>query len=97
MRAQRLCGAASDQGRRSALARRKRLAPFGKAQVNVVSIEDLIVYKLIADRPQDRADIAAVVAAHRIGGEAIDWAYIEEWCDVWNVRDRLQTLRSDSF
>jgi hypothetical protein len=80
---------------RSALARRKVLTPFGGAKAHVVSAEDLIVYKLIADRPQDRADIVAVVAAQRMRGEPLDWTYIEEWCEAWGVLDRLSALRAE--
>jgi len=80
---------------RSALARRRMLAPFGGTAAHVVSAEDLIVYKLIADRPQDRADITAVVAAQRMRGEPIDWKYIERWCDAWEIGDRLGALQSD--
>lgn len=77
----------------SALARRKVLAPFGNTRAQVVSVEDLIVYKLIADRPQDRADIAAVVEAQRMRGEPIDWSYVEQWCIAWEVHDRLTARR----
>ncbi|HEX2677611.1 MAG TPA: hypothetical protein VHM19_13250 [Polyangiales bacterium] len=77
----------------SALARCKSLAPFGGAVVHVVSAEDLIVYKLIADRPQDRADIVAVVQAQRARSEPLDWTYVEKWCDAWEISGRLATLR----
>jgi hypothetical protein len=80
---------------RSALARRKILTPFGGTAAHVVSAEDLIVYKLIADRPQDRADIAAVIAAQRMRGEPVDWKYIQHWCDAWEIGDRLDALRND--
>ncbi len=80
---------------RSALSRRRTLTPFGETTAQVVSVEDLVVYKLIADRPQDRADIAAVVEAQQVRGEPIDWAYVERWCDAWEVRDRLSALRAE--
>jgi hypothetical protein len=81
---------------RSALERRRPLASSGQRATHVVSPEDLIVYKLIADRPQDRADIAAVVEAQRLRGTAIDWMYIEHWCRAWDVLERLHTLRTES-
>ena len=79
----------------SALARRRLLAPFGATRAQVVSVEDLIIYKLIADRPQDRADIAAVVEAQRMRGESIDWRYVEHWCAAWEVQDRLAARRAE--
>lgn len=80
---------------RSALARRRTLSSFGRGTAHVVSVEDLITYKVIADRPQDRADIAAVIAAQRMRGEPIDWTYIEEWCAQWDVLERLRVLRRE--
>lgn len=80
----------------SALARRVRLAAIGETPVHVLTVEDLIVYKVIADRPQDRADIAAVVEAQRARGQAIDWSYVEHWCGEWDVSHRLQRVRAES-
>lgn len=79
----------------SALNRRIALAPFEGTQAHVVSVEDLIVYKVLADRPQDRADIAAVVEAQRVRDVPIDWSYVEKWCEAWDAAERLATLRED--
>lgn len=51
-----------------------------------VSVEDLIVYKLLAWRPQDRDDIAEVLAA----GHELDTRYIEHWAAQWEVLDRWE-------
>jgi hypothetical protein len=80
---------------RSALSRRTTLSPLLGPKAYVVSPEDLVVYKLIADRPQDRADIVAVVEAQVARGAPLDWAYVEHWCDVWDLRDRLTKLRAE--
>lgn len=80
---------------RSALARRTSFAPSGGTTAHVVSAEDLIIYKLIADRPQDRADIVAVVEAQQARGAPLDWSYVEQWCDAWDVLDRLRRLRAE--
>jgi hypothetical protein len=78
---------------RSALSRRTTLSPLLGSKAHVVSPEDLVVYKLIADRPQDRADIAAVVEAQRARGIDLDWSYVEHWCDEWELTDRLAKTR----
>jgi len=70
--------------------------PYAGVVLPVVSPEDLLVYKLVADRPQDRADIAAVLATFAIAGRPIDWPYVERWCDVWDVRPRLERLRAEA-
>jgi len=51
-----------------------------------VSPEDLIVYKLMAWRSQDRDDIAEVLAADL----ELDTGYIEHWAGQWEVLDRWQ-------
>lgn len=59
----------------------------------MVTREDLIVYKTIAGRPRHIADVVAVIEAARAADEAIDWNYVERWCEQWNVADRLAELR----
>ena len=80
---------------RSALERSGPGEPYAGLVVAVVTPEDLVVYKVLADRPQDRADIQAVVRAVEARGGAIDWAYVERWCDAWEVRGRLDRLREE--
>ncbi len=80
---------------RSALARSELHAPYDGVQLPVISPEDLIVYKTIAGRAQDRADVGAVVETLRIAGRVLDWPYVERWCDAWEVRDRLERWRAE--
>lgn len=77
----------------SALQRRETREPYAGVALEVVSPEDLIVYKVVADRQQDRADIESVIAALAMAGRELDWEYIERWCDVWEVGDRLRRIR----
>lgn len=56
--------------------------------VRVATPEDLIVLKLIADRPKDRADAAALA-----GVPALDWGHVEHWATEWRVEERLRRLR----
>jgi hypothetical protein len=78
----------------SALSRRQTREPYDAVQLPVVSPEDLIVYKLIAGRTQDFADVEVVVAARAAERQPLDWAYIEKWCAEWDVADRLARFRS---
>lgn len=59
----------------SALAR-KRTVEFAGMALPIVTIEDLVLLKALADRPQDRADIAGVLAEH---GEMLDRSYLQHW------------------
>ncbi|MCL5447099.1 MAG: hypothetical protein M1350_06835 [Actinobacteria bacterium] len=45
--------------------------------------EDIIVYKLMAWRPQDRDDVASMLAAQ----PNLDHNYIEHWAQAWDVLD----------
>jgi hypothetical protein len=59
--------------------------------VRVATPEDLIVLKLIADRPKDRQDLLGLVAL-----PDLDWAHVERWAAEWDVADRLASLRRDA-
>ena len=52
------------------------------------SPEDVIVYKLMAWRPQDRDDIVHILAAET----NLDYAYIEHWAQEWEVIDNWQSV-----
>jgi hypothetical protein len=55
----------------------------------VATPEDLIVMKLIAHRPKDRIDLLGLIAL-----PGLDWSYVERWAAEWQVRDRLDALRT---
>jgi hypothetical protein len=56
--------------------------------LRVATVEDLIVLKLIADRPKDQGDLHG-----RAQLPAVDWSYVEHWAGEWGVSDRLERLR----
>jgi hypothetical protein len=60
----------------SALARAVRCELEQGKSGRVCAAEDLIVYKMISDRPRDRADAESVV---RRQGDRLDDAYVERW------------------
>ncbi len=80
---------------REALARAVPCQIAGEA-VPVATPEDLIVYKLIADRERDRDDIRAVVRTQSRAGRSVDWAYVETWAARWGISDRAARARRDS-
>lgn len=59
----------------------------------VVTPEHLIIYKLIAGRPHDLLDAEEVARTRSAAGSPVDFGLIEHWVDVWDVKDRLVTLR----
>jgi hypothetical protein len=70
---------------RAAFARRVSV-PSGDAQEWVASVEDLLLHKLLAHRPRDRADVADLLL---VTGP-LDVAYLEEWARRLGVEDRLR-------
>ncbi len=80
---------------RSALRRAAVKPAHLERSAPVVTPEDFIVYKVLADRPQDRVDILDVVRAVEADGASIDWEYVERWCAAWDVAARLQRTRRE--
>jgi hypothetical protein len=56
--------------------------------LRVATAEDLIVLKLIADRPKDQADLIGLTQL-----EGLDWLYVEQWSAAWEVTERLRRYR----
>jgi hypothetical protein len=54
----------------------------------VATVEDLIIMKLIADRPKDRVDLLELAALPNV-----DWDYVDHWAHEWQIADRLERLR----
>lgn len=75
---------AKTEFQREAINRARRPGEF-----QVATPEDLVVMKLIAYRPKDRADLAGLVAL-----PDLDWDYVERWAGAWDVSDRLAAVRS---
>lgn len=57
-----------------------------------ITVEDVIVHKLIAWRRRDRDDIQSILAA----GHRLDVAYIERWAAEWDVADRWAKAHDSS-
>lgn len=75
-----------------ARARRQPMRVLG-VELPVVTAEDLLVFKLIAGRPQDLADAALLLDLH---GDTFDVARLRRWCDAFGVGDRLDQCRVTS-
>lgn len=70
---------------------RARVEQVLGAAIAVVTVEDLLVYKLIAGRPQDVADAVALV---RERGPLLDRAYLEVTCDAWELKGDLARIEA---
>ena len=79
---------AGTEYQRHALARARVERVTGVGDTPVLTVEDVIVHKLIAGRHQDLADVEAILE----GGVSIDASYVERWAGFWDVLDRWRTL-----
>jgi hypothetical protein len=55
-----------------------------RAHDHVISVEDVIVFKLIAWRGRDQDDVRSILAS----GRPVDRAYVERWAEEWQVSDQ---------
>lgn len=55
---------------------RIRRVPFADVEIPILAVEDVILHKLLFNRPKDWRDIADMLYAQR---DAVDRGYIQEW------------------
>ena len=56
----------------------------------IATAEDMVIQKVRWNRDKDRDDARNILA---VQGDALDFAYIERWCDLHGTRARLEDLR----
>jgi hypothetical protein len=61
-------------------------------RLRVPTREDAIIFKLIAGRAKDLADVESILDTD----PQLDEAYIGHWTTVWEVTDRWQSIRAAS-
>jgi len=57
---------------------RARQVPFADGEISILSAEDITIFKVIYDRPKDRAEVREVLLCL---GERMDAAYTLEWLE----------------
>ena len=77
-----------------AMARRQRIELLGETTY-VVSVEDLVFYKLLATRPRDWDDVLDVLETQTHAGRIIDWVYLERHAGDWGINETLARLRRE--
>jgi hypothetical protein len=77
-----------------ALGRRVPMELAGAGIIDVLSCEDLILYKLHAGRLIDRADAGTLLRANRL---TLDLPYLLEWADRLQVLDDLSAVWAEAF
>jgi hypothetical protein len=87
----------SDEHDQLRFSRRRKLTLLGR-QAYFPTAEDVIIQKLRWSRGAKRAkDFSDVVAVMQVQGpNALDWAYIEEWCGKHETLDLLSEAKSEA-
>jgi hypothetical protein len=62
-----------------------------RAVDHVLTVEDVIVHKLLAWRPRDRRDVESILDA----GHELDESYIAHWAAEWGIEDRWAEVRAN--
>ncbi len=57
--------------------------------MRVASPEASIVYKLLASRTKDLADLEVLFETRALAEDRLDWDFIEKWAREWGMEDRL--------
>jgi hypothetical protein len=61
-----------------------------RARGGPLTIEDVLVHKLIAWRPKDQDDIRSILST----GLHVDSAYVDHWAREWDVSDRWREAQT---
>lgn len=70
-----------------ALLQRKKYFFFGKIKLPFAQPEDLIILKLISNRPQDSIDVSNIFSQY---SDRLDSKYIEKWAREFDIIDKLK-------
>ena len=83
---------ATDPFQKSALSRRRRVELDEGFLTDVISPEDLLLYKLVAYRNKDRAAIERLLTIQ----SALEWSYVRAWALRLGVTPRLEEALRDA-
>ncbi|MBI3181938.1 MAG: hypothetical protein HYZ28_07320 [Myxococcales bacterium] len=59
------------------------------SMLRLASPEASIIYKLLASRARDIADVEWIFENRILGGHPLDWPFLERWAAEWGIEDRL--------
>lgn len=62
-------------------------------ELRLAAPEASIIYKLIAYRAKDVADIEAIFESRASAKDSLDWQFLDRWAREWGIEDRLEPYR----
>jgi hypothetical protein len=63
------------------------------ADLKLASCEASIIYKLLASRAKDIADVESMFEARAAIAETLDWEFLDRWASEWGISERLEPYR----
>lgn len=60
----------------------------------LASCEASIIYKLVAGRTKDIADVESMFEARAAANETLDWHFLDRWATEWEIAPRLSPWRA---
>ena len=76
-----------------AIARAKHIKIDADLTYRTLSIEDVLLLKLIADRYQDNADVVSIFLTY----PDLDWDYMSRWLNEFNLYERLNRIEAHAI
>ena len=67
---------------------RARVTRFDGVELRALSVEDVLIHKLIAARFKDEADVEDILRTD----PDLDRDYLAKWIDEWGIRDRYERI-----
>lgn len=53
---------------------------------HLLTVEDVLIHKVLADRSRDRGDVASILSTD----PELDLQYLHEWMEAWDITDRWE-------
>ncbi len=75
----------------SSLMRRRQRFQIAGDSIEIVTAEDLILLKLLANRPRDLGDVADVLF---VQGQ-LDNTYMQQWAETLGIADQLRAVLTE--
>jgi predicted nucleotidyltransferase len=79
-----------DRGFQNQIVSRSSEKEFFDTHVQMISVEDLILTKLLSTRRKDAQDIESLKNESESSGETLDLGYIQTWASNLGISDRLK-------
>jgi hypothetical protein len=57
---------------------------------HLLTVEDVLIHKVLADRRRDQADVASILSTEPV----LDHEYLDHWMEVWQIIDLWEAAQA---